>query len=43
MSNTAIKTKLSSIAIVSQGQSPDSSYYSTSDGTPFIQGNRTFG
>lgn len=35
--------KLSEIAKVTQGQSPESKYYSTSEGIPFMQGNRTFG
>src|SRR3989344_848941 len=43
MSKTVFKTKLSSIAIVLQGQSPESSFYSAYEGTPFLQGNRTFG
>ena len=43
MSRTLFKTKLSSIAIVLQGQSPESKFYSINEGTPFLQGNRTFG
>lgn len=43
MSRISFKTKLSNIAFVSQGQSPESKYYSSFDGTPFLQGNRTFG
>lgn len=41
MSNILIK--LSEIATVIQGQSPASGYYSKIEGTPFMQGNRTFG
>lgn len=37
------KTKLSMIAHVTQGQSPESTYYSDSEGVPFLQWNRTFG
>lgn len=36
-------SKLSTIGDVIQGQSPKSEYYSNSEGTPFLQGNRTFG
>ncbi len=36
-------TKLSNIADVIQGQSPESEFYSKFDGIPFLQGNRTFG
>lgn len=36
-------TKLSNIADVIQGQSPESEFYSKFDGVPFLQGNRTFG
>jgi type I restriction enzyme, S subunit len=43
MSNNGYKTKLSNIAIVIQGQSPDSDYYDEFEGIPFLQGNRTFG
>lgn len=35
--------KLINLAIVIAGQSPKSEYYSESVGTPFLQGNRTFG
>ncbi len=35
--------KLSEIADVIAGQSPESIYYSNSNGVPFLQGNRTFG
>ena len=42
MNSTKI-VKLSSIADVVAGQSPASTYYSTTEGTPFLQGNRTFG
>lgn len=43
MSKKGYTTKLSSIATVLQGQSPESKYYSDSEGIPFLQGNRTFG
>ena len=43
MNNVKYKTKLSNIADVLQGQSPESRYYSDSIGTPFLQGNRSFG
>lgn len=43
MKNKGYRTVLSEIAIVTQGQSPKSVYYSTSEGVPFLQGNRTFG
>ena len=36
-------TRLSEIATVIQGQSPESKFYSESEGMPFLQGNRTFG
>lgn len=36
-------TKLSNIADIIQGQSPESEFYSKFDGIPFLQGNRTFG
>lgn len=42
MSNNKL-IKLNDIASVVQGQSPESKYYSNYDGTPFMQGNRTFG
>jgi type I restriction enzyme, S subunit len=35
--------KLNQIAKVVQGQSPESIYYSSIEGMPFMQGNRTFG
>lgn len=35
--------KLNQIAKVVQGQSPESIYYSSIEGVPFMQGNRTFG
>jgi len=43
MNNTAKLIKLGNIADVMQGQSPESEYYSEEIGTPFLQGNRTFG
>ena len=43
MNRKGYKTRLSNIAFVLQGQSPESIYYSDSEGTPFLQGNRTFG
>ena len=43
MSKVGYTTKLSNIAIVIQGQSPESKYYSATEGIPFLQGNRTFG
>jgi type I restriction enzyme S subunit len=43
MNKAGYKTKLSNIASVIQGQSPESTYYSDQEGTPFLQGNRTFG
>lgn len=43
MNRIGFKTKLSNIAFVQQGQSPESIYYSDTEGTPFLQGNRTFG
>ena len=43
MNKNCILSKLSEIAVVTQGQSPESRYYSNSEGTPFLQGNRTFG
>ncbi|MDU0451369.1 restriction endonuclease subunit S [Staphylococcus chromogenes] len=36
------KVKLSEISIITMGQSPKSEFYSEIDGTPFLQGNRTF-
>ena len=42
MSNIQTK-KLYEIAIVTAGQSPESINYSDNEGTPFLQGNRTFG
>lgn len=39
-----MKYKLEDIAVVTMGQSPKSEYYNTEGkGTPFLQGNRTFG
>lgn len=35
--------KLSELATIIAGQSPESKYYSSISGTPFLQGNRTFG
>jgi len=35
--------KFKEIAKFTAGQSPESKYYSTVSGTPFLQGNRTFG
>ncbi len=43
MNKKGFTTKLSTIATVLQGQSPESAYYSDTEGTPFLQGNRTFG
>ena len=44
MKNNWEKVKLSTIANVTMGQSPKSSYYnSVGEGMPFLQGNRTFG
>lgn len=43
MSKKEYTIKLSTIADVIQGQSPESEYYSELDGFPFLQGNRTFG
>lgn len=43
MSKRGYTTKLSTIANVIQGQSPESNFYSEYDGFPFLQGNRTFG
>ena len=34
---------LKNIANITAGQSPESSYYSSENGMPFLQGNRTFG
>lgn len=42
MSRKTYKIKLSQIASVLQGQSPESKYYSNSEWVPFLQGNRTF-
>lgn len=42
MSNFVI-TKFKNFATINAGQSPESIYYSDSEGTPFLQGNRTFG
>ena len=43
MAKKGFKTKLENVAFILQGQSPESQYYSASDGFPFLQGNRTFG
>ncbi|MEI6039742.1 MAG: restriction endonuclease subunit S [Candidatus Berkelbacteria bacterium] len=43
MTRVGFKTKLSNVALVVQGQSPESIYYSDFEGVPFLQGNRTFG
>jgi type I restriction enzyme, S subunit len=43
MNKKAIIIKLSKIASVLPGQSPSSNFYSYSEGTPFLQGNRKFG
>lgn len=43
MSRKTSTIKLYTVADVLQGQSPESKYYSDSEGTPFLQGNRTFG
>lgn len=37
------KIKFKDIANFESGQSPESKYYTQSDGVPFLQGNRTFG
>jgi type I restriction enzyme S subunit len=42
-SKKVFTTKLSDIAFVEQGQSPESEFYSDSEGVPFLQGNRSFG
>lgn len=42
MSKNFFSIKLSEIADVIAGQSPESLYYSNTIGTPFLQGNRTF-
>lgn len=42
MSNFVL-TKFKNFATINAGQSPESIYYSDSEGTPFLQGNRTFG
>ena len=39
----AIIVELSELAEVTAGQSPESSFYTKDKGTPFLQGNRTFG
>lgn len=41
--NNFILTKFKNFAKINAGQSPESIYYSDSEGTPFLQGNRTFG
>jgi len=38
-----ILIKFKNFASINAGQSPESIYYSDSEGTPFLQGNRTFG
>lgn len=38
-----MKVKFSDIATFIAGQSPESQFYSETEGTPFLQGNRTFG
>ena len=43
MSKEFFSLKLSEIADVVAGQSPESIYYSNIEGVPFLQGNRTFG
>jgi type I restriction enzyme S subunit len=43
MSKNTIKINLDKIADVVAGQSPKSIYYSSNEGVPFLQGNRTFG
>jgi type I restriction enzyme S subunit len=43
MSREFFSLKLSEIADVVAGQSPESIYYSNIEGVPFLQGNRTFG
>ncbi|MEY2702257.1 MAG: hypothetical protein RLY43_890 [Bacteroidota bacterium] len=43
MSKESFSLKLSEIADVVAGQSPESIYYSNIEGVPFLQGNRTFG
>jgi type I restriction enzyme S subunit len=43
MSRSIYKTELAKIANVVTGQSPESIHYSSSEGIPFLQGNRTFG
>jgi type I restriction enzyme S subunit len=43
MSKEFFSLKLSEIAEVVAGQSPESVYYSNIEGIPFLQGNRTFG
>jgi type I restriction enzyme, S subunit len=43
MKNSGSKIILSKLADTIAGQSPESEYYSNCEGTPFLQGNRTFG
>ena len=43
MNREFFSLKLSEIADVVAGQSPESIYYSNIEGVPFLQGNRTFG
>ena len=38
-----MKIKFKDLANFTAGQSPESKYYSTENGIPFLQGNRTFG
>ena len=38
-----MKIKFKEIANFVAGQSPQSKYYTENEGTPFLQGNRTFG
>ena len=43
MKNSGSKIILSKLADTIAGQSPESKYYSSNEGVPFLQGNRTFG
>lgn len=43
MNKSPYKIKLHNLADVLQGQSPKSEYYSSNEGTPFMQGNKSFG
>ena len=38
-----VKVKFKNFATINPGQSPKSEFYSEHEGTPFLQGNRTFG